>query len=69
MAGRAVGKAAASGRGRAEAFAALSAARHRRGERRTAEAAAEQARIEARIDRARATDSRTPDAGRRDLWR
>ena len=60
VARRAIGKAAASGRGHAEAFAALSAARHRRGERRTAEAATEQARIEALIERARGTHSAPP---------
>lgn len=69
LAGRAVGKAAQAGRGRAEAVAALAAVRRRRAERRTAEAAAEQARLEALIERARGTDTPTPDARRRDLWR
>ncbi|SOJ57067.1 hypothetical protein MSIMFB_04545 [Mycobacterium simulans] len=69
VAGRAVGKAALSGPGRAEAAAALSALRRHRDGRRTAEAAAEQARIEAFVDRARRTDKRAPDATRGDLWR
>ncbi|MEE6140479.1 helix-turn-helix domain-containing protein [Mycobacterium sp. 050128] len=69
VAGRAVGKTAQSGPGRAEAFAALSAARHRSAARRTTDAAAEHARIEALIERARRTDKPTPDARRHDLWR
>ncbi|WP_308012177.1 helix-turn-helix domain-containing protein [Mycobacterium intracellulare] len=69
-AGRAVGKAAQAGPGRAEAFAALSAARRRSAGRRTAEAAAEHARIEALVERARRIDNNpTPDSRRRDLWR
>ncbi|MBZ4556978.1 helix-turn-helix domain-containing protein [Mycobacterium avium] len=53
LAGRAAAQAAQSGPGRAEAFAALAAARQRSAQRRTAQAAAEQARIDALIERAR----------------
>lgn len=69
LAGRAAAEAAQSGPGRAEAFAALSAVRHRSAQRRTAQAAAEQERIEALIERARRGGSPAPDATRHDLWR
>nr|WP_244604094.1 helix-turn-helix domain-containing protein [Mycobacterium attenuatum] len=69
LAARAAAQLAQRGPGRAEAFAALSAARHRSAQRRTAQAAAEQARLEALIERARRTDKPAPDARRRDLWR
>lgn len=69
VAGRTVGKTAQAGPGRAQAFAALSAARRRSAVRRTAEAAAEQARIAALIERARRTGNPAPDARRHDLWR
>lgn len=70
LAGRVVGKAAQAGSGRAEAFAALSAARRRSAGRRTVEAAAEQARVEALVERARSrTNKPTPDSRRGDLWR
>ncbi|WP_204815291.1 helix-turn-helix domain-containing protein [Mycobacterium riyadhense] len=69
MAARAAGRAALCGPGRAEAAAALSAVRRSRHERRAVAAAAEQAHIEALVDRARRTDTRAPDATRRDLWR
>lgn len=69
LAGRAAAQVAKSGPGRAAAFAALSAARQRSSQSRTAEAAAEQQRIEALIERARRGWSPTPDATRGDLWR
>lgn len=69
LAGRAAAQAAQSGPGRAEAFAALAAARHRSAQRRTAQAAAEQTRLETLIERARRSGSPAPDATRHDLWR
>jgi len=67
--GRAAGRAAATGPGRAAVFAELAYARHRAATRRTATAAAEHARVSAVIENARRDDQRTPDMSRWDLWR
>jgi hypothetical protein len=67
--GRAAGRAAATGPGRAAVFAELAYARRRAATRRTATAAAEHTRVSAVIENARRDDQRTPDMSRWDLWR
>jgi len=67
--GRAAGRVAATGPGRAAVFAELAHARRRAATRRTATAAAEHARASAVIENARRDDQRTPDMSRWDLWR
>jgi len=68
-AARTRGQAAATGPGRAAAFAELAAARRRVASRRTAIAAAADAHMSALIANARCNDHRAPDSDRRDLWR
>lgn len=68
-AGRARGKAAATGTARNAAFEALAAAQRRAAHRRTAQAAAEHAAREELVTRARRARCGATDVYRHDLWR